>query len=75
MSPTPRQALKTLISMAHLTEEDKARIIRMVDDMTDSEVQKMGELFARAEMDTQNRITKALQDINATLQTLDANAE
>lgn len=72
----PREALATLIDVAPLSENDRARLLAAIPSMTDEEVQKLGEAFAQEETALDERITHALQNIDTFIaQTPDEAAE
>lgn len=64
---TPREALVALIDVALISENDRARLLAAVPSMTDEEVQKLGEVFADEELAIEERLSSALDSIDASL--------
>lgn len=64
---TSREALQELIYVAPLSEEDKARILALVPEMTQEEVLALGSILAEQELMYQNKLDTALAQIDANI--------
>ena len=65
---TPRDNLATLVDVACISEDDKARILAALPLMTDEEVHKLGVLFAQQELALDAALSSALHDLDTALQ-------
>ncbi len=59
-----REALATLIDVALISENDKARILAMIPSMTDEEVNKLGKALAKKELEVDDTVAQALEQMD-----------
>lgn len=64
---TDKEALQELIYVAPISEEDKARMLAFVPEMTDEEVQDLGSILAVQEMMLDQKIAHAIEKIDTFL--------
>lgn len=64
---TDREALKALIHVALISEDDKARMLALLPEMTDEEIRMLGEVFAQEEHALNARLSSAIDQADTFL--------
>lgn len=64
---TDREALQELLFVAPISEDDKARILALIPDMTDEEVRALGKILAKEELALDTRLSLAIDKADAFL--------
>lgn len=64
---TDREALQELVFVAPISEDDKARILALIPEMTNEEVRMLGEILAKEELALQARLSSAIDQADAFL--------
>lgn len=70
---TDREAVQELLFVAPISEDDKARILAIIPDMTAEEVRTLGEILAKEELALDARLTSAIDQADAFLSTYTSN--
>ncbi len=64
---TNREALQELLFVAPISEDDKARILAIIPEMTDEEVRMLGEILAKEECALDARLSLAIEQADTFL--------
>ena len=64
---TDREALQELLFAAPISEDDKARILAIIPEMTEEEVRMLGEILAQEERALDARLSSAIDQADAFL--------
>lgn len=64
---TDREALQELLFVAPISEDDKARILAIIPEMTEEEVHMLGEILAKEERALDARLSSAINQADAFL--------
>ncbi len=64
---TDREALQELLFVAPISEDDKARILAIIPEMTEEEVRMLGEILAKEERALDARLSSAIDQADAFL--------
>lgn len=70
---TDREALQELLFVAPISEDDKARILAIIPEMTPEEVRMLGEILAKEERALDARLSLAINQADAFLSTYTSN--
>lgn len=70
---TDREALQELLFVAPISEDDKARILAIIPEMTEEEVHMLGEILAKEERAFDARLSSAINQADAFLSTYTSN--
>lgn len=70
---TDREALQELLFVAPISEDDKARILAIIPEMTEEEVRMLGEILAKEERALDARLSSAIDQTDAFLSTYTSN--
>lgn len=65
---TDREALKELIYVALISEDDRARMLALLPEMTDEEIRMLGEVFTQEEHALDTRLSSAIDQADAFLE-------
>lgn len=65
---TDHEAVQELLFVAPISEEDKARILAIIPDMTAEEVRTLGEILAKEELALDARLSSAIDKADAFLE-------
>lgn len=64
---TDREALQELLFVAPISEDDKARILAIIPEMTEEEVRTLGAILAKEERAFDARLSLAINQADAFL--------
>ncbi|MEK9156722.1 MAG: hypothetical protein AAB448_01130 [Patescibacteria group bacterium] len=64
---TDREALQELLFVAPISEDDKARILAIIPEMTEEEVRVLGEILAKEERAFDARLSSAIDQADVFL--------